>query len=66
MKHLGTQTLATDRLTYRRFTIEDVEPIYYNWASDETVTKYLSWQAHASMEVTEEVVKSWIDQYDNK
>ncbi|MBQ2283943.1 MAG: Asp-tRNA(Asn)/Glu-tRNA(Gln) amidotransferase subunit GatC [Agathobacter sp.] len=66
MKHLGTQTLATDRLTLRRFTIEDVEPMYYNWASDETVTKYLSWQAHASMEVTEEVVKSWIDQYDNK
>ena len=66
MKHLGTQTLATDRLTLRRFTIEDVEPMYYNWASDEAVTKYLTWPAHTDTNVTEEVLKSWIDQYDNK
>ena len=34
MRHTGTQTIATERLTLRRFTIEDAENMYYNWASD--------------------------------
>ena len=38
MRHTGTQTIATERLTLRRFTIEDAENMYYNWASDPEVT----------------------------
>ena len=39
MNHIGTIELATERLTLRRFMIEDAENMYYNWASeDETYT----------------------------
>ena len=57
MNHLGTIELATERLTLRRFELEDAENMYYNWANDPEVTRYLTWQPHASVEVTEEIIK---------
>ncbi|MEE1029285.1 MAG: GNAT family N-acetyltransferase, partial [Agathobacter sp.] len=65
MNHLGTRELATDRLTLRRFEIEDAENMFYNWANDPEVTKYLTWQAHASVEETEEILKDWVSHYDD-
>ena len=65
MNHLGTRELATERLTLRRFEIEDAENMFYNWANDPEVTKYLTWPAHSSVEVTEGIVKDWVSQYDN-
>ncbi len=59
MKHLGTQTLATKRLTLRRFTIDDAESMYYNWASDPEVTKYLTWPTHTNVEETQQVIRQW-------
>ena len=59
MRHTGTQTIATERLTLRRFTIEDAENMYYNWASDPEVTKYLTWQPHESVEQTTEILQQW-------
>ena len=66
MNHLGTRELATARLTLRRFEIEDAESMYYNWASDPQVTKYLTWPVHESVGVTEQVLKDWISQYEKK
>lgn len=66
MNHLGTIELATERLTLRRFEIEDAENMYYNWASDPEVTKYLTWPAHSSVEVSEAVLKDWVSQYEDK
>ena len=66
MNHLGTRELATARLTLRRFEIEDAENMYYNWASDPQVTKYLTWPAHESVEVTEQVLKDWISRDEKK
>lgn len=59
MRHTGTQTIATERLTLRRFTIEDAENMYYNWACDPEVTKYLTWQPHKSVEETTEILQQW-------
>ena len=59
MRHIGTQTIATERLTLRRFTIEDAENMYYNWASDPEVTRYLTWQPHKSVEETAEILQQW-------
>ena len=59
MRHTGTQTIATERLTLRRFTIEDAENMYYNWASDPEVTRYLTWQPHKSVEETAEILQQW-------
>ena len=66
MNHLGTRELATERLTLRRFEIEDAENMFYNWANDPEVTKYLTWPAHANVEITESIVKDWVSKYDDK
>ena len=47
MNHLGTVVLETTRLILRRFTIEDAEGMYRNWASEDEVTKFLTWPTHA-------------------
>lgn len=45
MRDLGTVTLETERLILRKFTPSDAEGMYTGWASDEKVTRYLSWNA---------------------
>lgn len=42
MNHIGTREIATERLTLRRFEIEDAENVFYNWFSDEQTVKYLT------------------------
>ena len=43
MKHCGTQTIETERLILRRFSVDDAEAMYRNWASDPEVTQFLTW-----------------------
>lgn len=64
MNHIGTRELATERLTLRRFEMEDAGNMFYNWANDDEVTKYLTWPPHETVETTEEVLKDWIRQYE--
>lgn len=64
-KNLGTQALTTEHLILRRATFEDASAMYHNWANDPEVTKYLTWPPHASIEVTKEILQSWIDSYSN-
>ena len=63
MKHCGTQTLETDRLILRRYVNKDADAMYKNWASDKEVTKFLTWPAHSSREVSQGVVEDWVNQY---
>lgn len=63
MKHCGTQTIETDRLILRKFTLADSNAMYQNWAADIEVTKYLMWPAHESQEISEMVTKEWVDSY---
>ncbi|MDY6017894.1 MAG: GNAT family N-acetyltransferase [Oscillospiraceae bacterium] len=63
MNHCGTQKLETDRLILRRFTHDDAEAMYKNWASDEEVTKFLMWQPHSSLEVSQSITDEWVTQY---
>ena len=65
MKHKGTKIIETKRLILRPFTITDVEAMYDNWASDPEVTKHLTWLAHASLDVTKQILESWVAQYEN-
>ena len=66
MNHLGTVVLETTRLKLRRFTIEDAEGMYRNWASEDEVTKFLTWPTHANVDVTRELLSNWIKEYQNK
>ena len=48
MHHLGTKTLETDRLILRPYASADAPHMFKNWANDPEVTKFLTWQPHAS------------------
>lgn len=67
MKHLGTVELETERLILRRIKSSDAKPMFDNWASDDEVTKYLTWPTHSSVDVSKDVISEWIQNYsDNK
>ena len=63
MNHIGTQYIETDRLILRRFEVSDAQAMFDNWASDDEVTKYLTWPTHADISVTEQVLEDWVSQY---
>ncbi len=64
MDHCGTKELRTDRLLLRRFTMDDVEPAYRNWASNPEVTKFLTWPTNTSLDHTKRVMANTIRQYE--
>ena len=39
--------------------------MFRNWCSDDEVTRYLTWPSHASVDVTHEVLTSWIRGYED-
>ena len=65
MNHLGTIQLETDRLVLRRFTLDDAESVFNNWASDDEVTKYLTWSTHKSIDVSCGYMDYCVKGYDN-
>ena len=58
-----SEPIETDRLILRRPRIGDAQAIYERYANDADVTKYMSWPRHDSIEVTEQVVKLWVKQW---
>ena len=63
MRHCGTQTIETGRIILRKFTLDDAEAMYRNWASDPGVTKYLTWPAHAGADGSRAVLENWVSSY---
>ena len=63
MDHKGTRTIETPRLILRRFREEDIETANKNWFTDPEVCRYISWQPHESLEVSQKIVHSWMEQY---
>lgn len=63
MRHCGTQSIETERLILRRFTIDDAEAMYKNWASDPDVTKYLTWSPHSGIDASKAVLEEWVPSY---
>lgn len=57
-------TLNTKRLILRPFELSDAKDMFLNWASDEEVAKYVTWNAHKSIEETENLLKFWIEEYE--
>lgn len=65
MKHIGTQKIETDRLILRRFKDSDAQLMYENWASDDDVTKYLTWQSYKSADDAKERINFLKENYVN-
>ena len=66
MEHRGTKVIETERLFLRPFIVSDAEEMFLSWASDDRVTKYLTWPSHKDSSVTCDVLTSWIPGYQNK
>lgn len=57
--------LESKRLLLRPFELADAEFMFKNWASSDKVTKYLTWPSHKSVDETKEVIKNWLDAYED-
>ena len=66
LKHVGTQSIETERLLLRKFSIDDAEQMFNNWAKDPNNVKYLTWKAHKNVSDTLNIINKWIDGYKNK
>lgn len=65
MEHKGTSDIHTERLILRKFTVGDAPAMFANWANDENVTRFLTWQPHGSTDVTESILRDWEKQYNS-
>lgn len=64
MEHRGTVDISTERLLLRRFVVGDAKPMLRNWASDPEVTHFLTWEPHASIDVTRALLEEWVRSYE--
>ncbi len=63
IKHLGTETIITDRLKLRKFKNGDEVAMYKNYVTDPNVTEYVTWNPHKDIEETRGFVNRWVDSY---
>lgn len=64
MNDIGTQTIQTRRLALRRFTVDDAEAMFANWANDPLVTRYLTWAPHENVDATRALLQCWVADYE--
>ena len=60
---LTSGELLTERLILRKIVISDVNSIFNNWAKDPEVTKYMTWEAHKSIDDTKRILDIWLKEY---
>lgn len=65
MNFVGTLPLETERLILRRFKVDDAKDVFKNYASSDAVTKYMTWDTHSSIDVTENYLESVVKNYKN-
>lgn len=56
--------LITERLILRKLQEDDLQSIFA-WASDPEVARYLTWNAHESIEITRSILSIWLQDYEN-
>ena len=56
-------TLETERLILRPFREDDAEDMFYGWASDDEVTKYLTWNTHKSIDETKYILNLYLSKF---
>ena len=58
--------LITDRLILRKFTMDDAEEMFSNWANDPEVCKYMTWTPHQSIDTVKMILDDWMVDYDDE
>ncbi|GLB61848.1 GNAT family N-acetyltransferase [Cytobacillus sp. NCCP-133] len=62
-KFADVPKLETERLILRKITLDDAEDMYL-YASNEEVTRYVTWETHSSLSDTIEFINTFLPQYD--
>ena len=57
--------IETKRLLLRKITYDDAEAVFECWCRDGEVTRWLTWNAHKSVDETRMIVKKWVNEYDD-
>lgn len=63
LNHSGTVCIETDRLLLKRIETHKATEMYKNFAGDERVSRYMSWQAFNSIEAVEKWLDEWQEEY---
>lgn len=58
--------LETERLLLRKFSLDDAEAMFSNWANDEEVTKYLTWTPHKCIDTVRMIINDWLIDYEDE
>ena len=61
--HKGTAELHTKRLRLRRFVKSDDISMYKNYATDQRVAQFLSWEAYKNIDDIQIFLSAMIDSY---
>ena len=61
MNHKGTVTFETERLILRRFTPDDADAVYRNWASDPAVTRFMPYEHASCVDEARNLICNWND-----
>lgn len=63
LRHTGTQPITTERLTLRRFILDDIKVAYEKWTSCKDSE---FWEPpHKCIEETEQVISEYVKNYNN-
>lgn len=65
LNHFGTQSVETERLVLRRFKYSDNEAMLKNWIADEKIQSMYSEPTYTTTEAVNELLKKYIDSYEN-
>ncbi|MEA4832675.1 hypothetical protein SDC9_103462 [bioreactor metagenome] len=65
LTHKGTITLTTKRLVLIKLSIDHIQEMYDNYATDTKMTKYLSWEPYTDIEKMREFMLKCISEYEN-
>ena len=63
ISYKGTQVIDTTRLILRKFELTDSIHMFKNWSNDFDVCKYLSWEPHGDISVTQQIIQDWVNSY---
>ena len=58
-----SKQITTHHLKFRKVKKTDAQKIFDNWASDPEVTKYMTWNPHENVKVTNQIIKKWLQEY---
>lgn len=63
LTHIGTQTIETERLILRRFSLSDADSMLENWIADEKIQSMYSEPVYTTKEAVEELLNNYIGSY---